>query len=654
MESAPLPAPAHPSTFWNDRRTIAAAVALLVLQGVLAYASLVRENMTIDEPLHMTAGVSYWQQWSFRCYWHNPPLLRLYGALPVVLSGPNTEGLYDKAGWDLVQWDLGHKFAAQNANRYFDLCQRARLMMPALLLAGGALAFLWSRRLYGNAGGLVTLALWAVCPNLLAHGRLVTTDVGALTLGLAATTAFMASLRRPSWRRSALAGLLLGLACLSKFTNLMLFGLWPLIFGLYALGGLARPRLLPMLGRGALLIGVAVATIDAGYLFRGVGEPLGRYDFLSKALTVPRTPGSGRIPQTFNADHQRLYDARVNRFRGTWLGAIPVPFPREFVLGFDEQKFESEGIPKQLYDPTAGPDEVMGYPVFLDGVLRSTGWGDYYLRALLYKVPEGTLLLWAVALIATVVALRSRAAWAEEGSLLLMAGVPFALMTFGTDINIGLRYVLPMFPYLYILCGKLAPLAAGRAWAKVGLLIALAASAAGTLSAFPHFLAYFNWASGGPARGSEHLVDSNLDWGQDLIGLQEWAAKNAPGEKIGLAYFGQIHPNLLAARGEGMGLDWFLPPGRDGSMRQVNFQVEAPGELKPGLYAVSASLVRGLAWRLYDPKPGVAAFSWQAGINAYSYFAEFTPIGDVGHSIFLYRLTEEDARRWPELRKPIE
>jgi hypothetical protein len=182
------------------------------------------------------------------------------------------------------------------------------------------------------------------------------------------------------------------------------------------------------------------------------------------------------------------------------------------VLGFDEQKFESEGYPKQLVDPAAGPDEVLGYPVFLDGVLRSTGWADYYLRALLYKVPEGTLLLWGVALVATFAARRARANWAEEGSLLVMAGVPLALMTFGTDINIGLRYVLPMFPYLFILCGKLAPLVAGRAGATALLLAALGASAAGSIAVFPHYLAYFNWASGGSARGSEHLVDSNLDW----------------------------------------------------------------------------------------------------------------------------------------------
>jgi hypothetical protein len=120
-----------------------------------------------------------------------------------------------------------------------------------------------------------------------------------------------------------------------------------------------------------------------------------------------------------------------------------------------------------------------------------------------------------------------------------------------------------------------------------------------------------------------------------------------------LAYFGQIHPNLLAARGEGMGLDWFVPPGRDGTLISQNFRVQAPGDLKPGLYAVSASLVRGLGWRLYDPNPETTAFSWRAGMNAYSYFAEFKPIASVGHSIFLYRITEDDARRWPELRKPI-
>src|SRR5262249_40620863 len=138
------------------------------------------------------------------------------------------------------------------------------------------------------------------------------------------------------------------------------------------------------------------------------------------------------------------------------------------------------------------------------------------------------------------------------------------------NINLGLRYVLPIFPYVFISTGKLAPWALGltgrkpRIAARVGIVVALCATAASTLWIHPHFLAYFNLVSGGPSLGSRHLIDSNIDWGQDLVNLRKWLDRNAPGERVGLAYFGQINPRIFDSRGEGF--EWFLPPPRPGTM----------------------------------------------------------------------------------------
>ncbi len=99
---------------------------------------------------------------------------------------------------------------------------------------------------------------------------------------------------------------------------------------------------------------------------------------------------------------------------------------------------------------------------------------------------------------------------------------------------------------------RAAALADRRSLAPLGL------TAAAALSIHPHYLAYFNAVSGGPDRGSRHLIDSNLDWGQDLVNLRKWLEKNAPGEEVGLAYFGQIHPRIFEARGEEF--RWFMPP----------------------------------------------------------------------------------------------
>ena len=108
----------------------------------------------------------------------------------------------------------------------------------------------------------------------------------------------------------------------------------------------------------------------------------------------------------------------------------------------------------------------------------------------------------------------------------------------------------------------------------------LAETIVSTLVIHPHYLAYFNFVSGGPSRGSEHLIDNNLDWGQDLVGLKKWAEAHAPGEPIGLAYFGQINPSIFLLRAhQGVRerpLDWYLPPSRSqGSMRGPTAQTSS-------------------------------------------------------------------------------
>jgi hypothetical protein len=173
----------------------------------------------------------------------------------------------------------------------------------------------------------------------------------------------------------------------------------------------------------------------------------------------------------------------------------------------------------------------------------------------------------------------------------------------------------------------------------------------------PHYLAYFNWASGGPDRSPPRLIDSNLDWGQDLVALQKWWRHTIPDQPIGLAYFGQINPSIFAIRGEPFA--WFLPPVRPGTtslLPRVNdTPLDGPApKLTPGYYAISATLLHGLPWRLYDPAPGAWEPAWNAhgldpnapNFDAFGYFREFQPVmPPIGHSIYVFHLTEADVAR---------
>lgn len=654
-----------------------AALSLLALQLALAERSLVRENPTVDEVVHLPAGVTYWQKHTFRLYHHNPPLVKLIAALPVVWANPVMDIPYQQKSWtaaDPSQTTFSQTFAYFNTARFFELFQLARMVMPLFSTLGGVVVFLWSRRLYGNGGGLLSLALWCLCPNILAHGRLITSDVGATAIGVAATYVFWLYLRSPSWARAVAAGVLLGLAQLTKFSLLLLYLVWPFLWLVRLALTVPRDtlgrRAVQGLGHSILVVAVSIFTIDVGYLFEGVGIPLGRFEFASSTLTRPVPGGIRNIPATRNPLYAMLWPFRENRFRGTLLASLPVPLPEHYVLGFDEQKVEAEAIPKKFgraskalsngnlnlarQELQSSDESVAGYTVYLDGELRETGWREYYPKTLLYKVPEGT---WGLAVLSIGLLLahrRTREAWADELTLATVPIVVLFSMTFLTNINIGLRYVLPMAPYVYIAAGKVVPwvegLAGRRRW--VGRTVsagALGLTLAATLAIHPHYLAYFNWASGGPDRSPPHLIDSNLDWGQDLVGLRDWCRDNIPGQPIGLAYFGQINPSIFTLRGDPF--DWFLPPVARGTTAPVESDPGLPpprlvgpaNRLRPGYYAVSATLVHGLPWRLYDPSPATWGPAWNAQREAFSYFQIFPIHARIGHSIYIYKISAGEA-----------
>jgi hypothetical protein len=679
-------------SFRSRLATIVAVIGLLGLQYGMAAHSLLQENPTVDEVVHMPAGITYWQKGTFRLYHHNPPLVKLAAALPVLWANVHTEGLYQMGSWkspDPSQSTFSQTFAMVNFEHYFELFQLARLMMPLFAIVGGLAVFAWSRRLYGTLAGFLSLTLWVFCPNIMAHARLITSDVAATAIGVAATYVFWRYLHRPSYRWAVAAGVMLGLAQLTKFTMLLLYAVWPFLWLVRLL--LVTPRagrpaqVARALGHAVAIVVLSIATIDAGYFFEGVGTPLGdaKFEFGSKALTRPVAPEMKR-PHSKNLMLEATWQFRVNRFRGTWMGRIPSPLPEHYLLGFDEQKIETEGIPRRFFRALSTPDPAArdrvvdkersvpetssevkdAYPVYLNGDLQRTGWWYYYLLTLVYKVPEGTWILVILSLASLRLVARSSDEWADEIALGTVPLVIFLSMSFLTDINLGLRYVLAILPYIFIAAGKLVPwllgLAGARKWVMTVLIVgSLGSTMMSSILIHPHYLAYFNWASGGPDRVPARLIDSNLDWGQDLVALQKWWKKTIPGQPLGLAYFGQINPSIFKLRGDSF--DWFLPPVKPGTAHFIgksqNPLLVGPAQkLTPGYYAVSVSLLYGLPWRLYDPAPPLrvpeawspvwnvsSELEGKPGEDPFWYFRQFEPFARIGHSIYLYHLTDEDV-----------
>ena len=238
------------------------------------------------------------------------------------------------------------------------------------------MCYLWGRDLYGPAAGRLASVLWCFSPTILGQAQMITPDTGATSLGLAAASAFWHWLRRPNFAGAGLAGIVLGLALLTKGTWIILFGLWPALWLMWRVnaghqcrnGAAGAPR---ELLQGVWMFVFALYVLNLAYGFERPFERLGGLKFISRSLSgEAQTPASGD-----------------NRFANTWLGQMPLPVPANYVLGINVQKRDFEN----------------GYRSYLRGEWKHGGWWYYYAYAWLIKEPLAT---WCLTLLAVVTGLR--------------------------------------------------------------------------------------------------------------------------------------------------------------------------------------------------------------------------------------------------------
>ena len=576
--------------------------------GLLLYA--VRTNFVVaDEMGHVPAGLSHWETGSFVLYRVNPPLGRMLAVLPLIPAGVKTDyRSVDPSPGGRSDWKVGRDFAEANAARYVDLMRLARL--PGILwsLVGLGLIARWAGELYGPKGGLLAGALWCFDPHVLAFASVVTPDIPSAVAALGATYAFRRYLQTGLRRHAALAGVLLGVAQLTKFTMLLLYAVWPLLWLARVFVGRAKVDLGRVVPQAALIVGLSLYVINLGYWFDGTGRRLKDFSFVSRSF---RGVPAGWVSSS----------PVGNRFDGTTLGQLPVPLPAEFLLGIDYQRKDFES----------------GFPSYLRGTWRSVGWWYYYLYALMVKEPLGTILLvgWGLAL--TLARRRAAAGAYEEWILLAPAAAVLIFVSSQTGFNHHMRYILPAFPFVAIATGKLAWFSGRgrRAGLAVGLLLGW--SAAGSLSVAPHWMSYFNEAAGGPTQGHDHLLDSNIDWGQDLLELKRWLAVHPEARPLGLVYFHFLDPRII-------GLEYELPPVAPARPEDWSPERAPLFGPRPGWFAISVNYLRGMTFAAPN---GRGETQWISEHDSFAYFRQLRPVARAGYSIYIYNITpaEADAAR---------
>lgn len=570
----------------KERVGIAAILGIHTL--LLAYCGWIHSPVW-DEVGHLPAGVAHWQTGVFDLYRVNPPLVRgAVTAMPYALGARlDVDGASIRCPpWRRMEFPSGSAWIRADGLGFLNYLRIARLCaIPFSLLAGG-LCYAAARALYGIPSAFVALLLWSTSPLVIGHGSLITPDVAAAATAALAVWTLSTWVKSPSRKNAALAGVGLGLALLTKFTNILLC-VMPLALLAYRMchPGIQQPQrqrwCLQVAGIGLL----ALYLINLGYGFERFGTRLGEYSFVSTALAGPR---EGRT------------EPYGNRFHGTIFGRLPVPLPENYLMGIDVQKSDFE------------KDKLS----YLRGEWKRSGWLHYYVYGFVVKEPLGTLVL----LIAGLVHLPFLDQCVRRQSLFWL-GVPttlvFALASSQTGLNHHFRYVLPAYPFLFVLASAVAAPSSTktpRRWTFIAALLVVA-SAIESLSVFPHSMSFFNRAVGGPANGPQHLLNSNIDWGQDLLGLAEWAKAHPEARPLQIVFWGGFNSKDLPL--------WHGAVIHHGLTDQEARDFAA-GKLRDRWIALSINAI-------FEPTDK---------LDRYRYFRTHPPDAMIGYSIYIYDLTK--------------
>jgi len=559
-----------PSTTLRKRLVLCGVAGLLALQWWLAVGSKFEASCTSDELIHLTGGLCYWELDDFRMHPENGNLPQRWAALPAWLSGarlPPAEG----TDWQRsVSWNFGYDFFFSIPGQdHFPLLMYGRAMIALFLTATSLLVFFWARSLWGLAGGCVALVFCAFSPHFLAHGALATSDICMTFFFLAATGAYWRHLHDQRIRWWTLSALAFGLACVTKFSAVLLL---PMMVAMSTVRWLSRQPVqlanrtftTPISRAGALagsLLVHAVAAVGIIWLFYGLRFQAGN----------PQLPAPEHFLRPWEWIDQNIgLQGRIVRL----IGAARL-LPEAFLYGY-AYVIESAQVRS----------------AFLDGAYSYTGWVSFFPKAFLYKSTPSLLLALLTSTI--LVALWIRKAGQARLRAALYRVTPLLVLFIGywaasltSHLNIGHRHILPTYPALFIFCGTLgwaAVRARRQAWSAGIVAFGLVAALAGgqVLSAagiHPFYLAYFSPLVGGPEKGNRHLVDSSLDWGQDLPGLKRWLQHNAANQPVFLSYFGTSEPGYYEIKATR------LPCVTDFGFKPRWY------DLGPGIYCISATML---------------------------------------------------------------
>src|SRR3989344_3315660 len=492
---------------------------------ILAIASVWNDSPVVDEIPHIGAGYSYVVQHSYQFNPEHPPLAKDLAGLALLPFNLNQSAFSQKypTNWPTDvngQWNLGRALIFQTGNDAITLVRAAKLPMLLFFIISAWIIFVWTKKLFGDKAALLAIFLFSFTPTVIAHSRLVTTDI-ALLAGIIATLYFFERYfenQSAGWRNKNfwLAAIVFGLGQLTKFSAFLLIPLLVFLAVIWAYAN--QHKLSGMIS----MAWKAVLIIIVGFAF--IVGPIFQLHLLN-----------------YSGEKQKADAAVILGSCGNRLFADPVIWASDKPLLRPFAQY-SLGV-LMIFQRNVG-----GNQTYFLGNVYQTAVKSYFPVIYALKEPIPFLILFIIATIAFFINARTK-----ERRLKNWLRIHFAetaifswalfywIISINANLNIGIRHLIPVYGGTAILVAGQLSVLYERVKAKRVYLVFVSTLCAWllaeTIIIFPYYLTYFNQIAGGPTGGYRYVVDSNLDWGQDLKRLADWVDRNDI-KKISLDYFG--------------------------------------------------------------------------------------------------------------------
>lgn len=617
----------------------------LALTVFLSIMNARNDSMIYDEDAHIPAGYSYLKTFDMRLNPEHPPLLKDLSAIPLLFINPaldTTKDFWEQNPND-AQWNSGKSFLFNSGNDPDQIIFWSRLPIILIFVLLSLFIFFWTKEIAGIGAGLLAFTLFTFDPNILGHNHYVTTDLGIAAFITFVFYYFLKFLKNPNRKNVWLLGLFLALVQLTKFSSVLIFPVFGLILIIYAIAKLARhPKdtnlkfrlnnLRKYIWKFIIAFAISIAIVWIAY-------------FLS-TFNMPEE----KLPQIVDHYFTKGDAMSVNAKKAIIsLNENPILRPMAIYLF---------GV-FRVFQRVAG-----GNVIYFFGQISTHGFFSYFPVVFLLKTPLTTLALIFSALAIALynlfkrlrvdskverfgsfsyvyTRLRSFVRTRTTESLLLLFIFIYCLTSITGRLNIGLRHLFPIFPFIYILVAKtifsflkkIKPRIEKRL--AYGIVIVLATVLIfETIAVYPNYMSYFNSLAGGSKNGYRYVTDSNADWGQDLKRLKNWIEEYnhcamqsqpqkcnsnrysidpaKPIDKIRVDYFGLANLNYYLG-------EYFEPWWK--SRRPI----------EEGYYAISTLFLQE---GIYDHRI--------ENDESYRWLINKKPFHQVGTSILIYKITPED------------